>query len=78
MQFRQLRTPSAELRKMGGSLVDRRKWQDTDLRRCLQVCRHADSAIRSRLTRMYGPTVRCKRFVDLVVSGLASMYPVSS
>src|ERR1700694_3057039 len=30
------------------------------------------------LTRMYGPAVRCKRFVDLVVSGLASMYPVSS
>src|SRR6202048_1404832 len=28
--------------------------------------------------RMYGPAVRCKRFVDLVVSGLASMYPVSS
>jgi hypothetical protein len=27
---------------------------------------------------MYGPAVRCKRFVDLVVSGLASMYPVSS
>src|SRR6202162_1912898 len=24
---------------------------------------------------MYGPAVRCKRFVDLVVSGLASMYP---
>src|ERR1700687_521641 len=32
----------------------------------------------TRLTRMYGPAVRCKRFVDLVVSGLASMYPVSS
>jgi hypothetical protein len=30
------------------------------------------------LTLMYGPAVRCKRFVDLVVSGLASMYPVSS
>ena len=30
------------------------------------------------LTRMYGPAARCKRFVDLVVSGLASMYPVSS
>src|SRR6266436_3067744 len=30
------------------------------------------------LTRMYGPAVRCKRFVDLVASGLASMYPVSS
>jgi hypothetical protein len=30
------------------------------------------------LTRMYGPAVRCKRFVDPVVSGLASMYPVSS
>src|ERR1700682_1192210 len=30
------------------------------------------------LTHMYGPAVRCKRFVDLVVSGLASMYPVSS
>jgi hypothetical protein len=30
------------------------------------------------LTQMYGPAVRCKRFVDLVVSGLASMYPVSS
>src|SRR5258705_8680424 len=29
------------------------------------------------LTRMYGPAVRCKRFVDLVASGLASMYPVS-
>src|SRR5438046_7730406 len=27
---------------------------------------------------MYGPAVRCKSFVDLVVSGLASMYPVSS
>jgi hypothetical protein len=27
------------------------------------------------LTHMYGPAVRCKRFVDLVVSGLASMYP---
>src|SRR5258707_7522340 len=27
---------------------------------------------------MYGPAVRCKRFVDLVISGLASMYPVSS
>jgi hypothetical protein len=27
---------------------------------------------------MYGPAVRCKRFVDLMVSGLASMYPVSS
>ena len=26
---------------------------------------------------MYGPAVRCKRFVDLVVSGLASMYPAS-
>jgi hypothetical protein len=25
-----------------------------------------------------GPAVRCKRFVDLVASGLASMYPVSS
>jgi hypothetical protein len=24
---------------------------------------------------MYGPAVRRKRFVDLVVSGLASMYP---
>jgi hypothetical protein len=24
---------------------------------------------------MYGPAVRCKRFVDLVLSGLASMYP---
>jgi len=32
----------------------------------------------TRLTLMYGPAVRCKRFVDLVVSGLASMYPVSS
>src|SRR5260370_24827762 len=32
----------------------------------------------TRLTRMYGPAVRCKRFVDLVVSGLASMYPVTS
>src|SRR6202165_3346966 len=32
----------------------------------------------TRLTHMYGPAVRCKRFVDLVVSGLASMYPVSS
>src|SRR6202158_2517883 len=32
----------------------------------------------TRLPRMYGPAVRCKRFVDLVVSGLASMYPVSS
>jgi len=30
------------------------------------------------LTPMYGPAVRCKRFVKLVVSGLASMYPVSS
>jgi hypothetical protein len=30
------------------------------------------------LTPLYGPAVRCKRFVDLVVSGLASMYPVSS
>ena len=37
-----------------------------------------DSSIQSRLTRLYGPAVRCKRFVDLVVSGLASMYPVSS
>lgn len=27
---------------------------------------------------MYGPAVRCKRFVDLVAGGLASMYPVSS
>ena len=32
----------------------------------------------TRLTRMYGPAVRCKRFVDLVVSGLASMYSVTS
>ncbi len=32
----------------------------------------------SGMTPMYGPAVRCKRFVDLVVSGLASMYPVSS
>jgi hypothetical protein len=30
------------------------------------------------LTQMYGPAVRCKRFVELVASGLASMYPVSS
>jgi len=29
------------------------------------------------VTQMYGPAVRCKRFVDLVVSGLASMYPAS-
>jgi hypothetical protein len=29
------------------------------------------------LTHMYGPAVRCKSFVDLVVSGLASMYPAS-
>jgi hypothetical protein len=29
------------------------------------------------LTPMYGPAVRCKRFVELAVSGLASMYPVS-
>jgi hypothetical protein len=29
----------------------------------------------ARMTLMYGPAVRCKRFVDLVVSGLASMYP---
>jgi len=27
------------------------------------------------LTHMYGPAVRCKRFVELAVSGLASMYP---
>src|SRR6266404_763628 len=32
----------------------------------------------SQFDPMYGPAVRCKRFVDLVVSGLASMYPVSS
>jgi hypothetical protein len=31
----------------------------------------------SRLTLMYGPAVRCKRFVDPVASGLASMYPAS-
>jgi hypothetical protein len=37
--------------------------------------RHVET---TRLTPMYGPAVRCKRFVDLVVSGLASMYPVSS
>jgi 2-oxoisovalerate dehydrogenase E1 component subunit beta len=30
------------------------------------------------MTHMYGPAVRCKRFVDLVVSGLASMYTVST
>ena len=30
-----------------------------------------------RVTLMYGPAVRCKRFVDLVASGLASMYPAS-
>src|SRR5271154_4621530 len=29
----------------------------------------------TRLTQMYGPAVRCKRFVELAVSGLASMYP---
>src|SRR5580704_1304644 len=29
------------------------------------------------VTHMYGPAVRCKRFVDLVASGLASMYPAS-
>jgi hypothetical protein len=30
------------------------------------------------LTRMYGPAVRRKRvFVELAVSGLASMYPAS-
>jgi len=28
----------------------------------------------TRMTLMYGPAVRCKRFVELV-SGLASMYP---
>jgi len=27
------------------------------------------------MTQMYGPAVRSKRFVDQVVSGLASMYP---
>ncbi|MEY9706291.1 hypothetical protein ACVIWV_000443 [Bradyrhizobium diazoefficiens] len=27
------------------------------------------------MTPMYGPAVRSKRFVDQVVSGLASMYP---
>jgi hypothetical protein len=32
---------------------------------------------RSRMTQLYGPAVRCKSFVDLVVSGLASMYPAS-
>ena len=30
------------------------------------------------LTQMYGPAVRCKRFRRSGVSGLASMYPVSS
>jgi hypothetical protein len=30
------------------------------------------------MTLMDGPAVRCKRFIDLVVGGLASMYPVSS
>lgn len=29
----------------------------------------------SHLTHLYGPAVRSKRFVDQVVSGLASMYP---
>ena len=29
----------------------------------------------TRMTPMYGPAVRSKRFVDQVVSGLASMYP---
>src|SRR5438270_5230596 len=38
----------------------------------------ANSSSPLSLTRLYGPAVRCKRFVDLVVSGLASMYPVSS
>ena len=32
----------------------------------------------TRLTHMYGPAVRCKRFRRSGVSGLASMYPVSS
>jgi len=29
------------------------------------------------LTRMYGPAVRCKRFLDSGSCGLASMYPAS-
>src|SRR6266404_1294623 len=32
----------------------------------------------SQFDPLYGPAVRCKRFVELAVSGLASMYPVSS
>ncbi len=36
--------------------------------------RHAN---RSRMTRMYGPAVRCKRFRQPGGCGLASMYPAS-
>ena len=36
--------------------------------------RHAN---RSRMTRMYGPAVRCKRFRQPGRCGLASMYPAS-
>ena len=34
-------------------------------------------AVRSAFDPMYGPAVRCKRFRQAGISGLASMYPVS-
>src|SRR6266478_9213371 len=38
---------------------------------------NADIAEKMRLTRMYGPAVRCKRVRQLGRCGLASMYPAS-
>src|SRR5260370_11240741 len=46
-----------------------RSWGKTGL--------NADIAEKMRLTRMYGPAVRCKRVRQLGRCGLASMYPAS-